>query len=56
MTKRVITAREDEPIDAVARKLDKFGISGVPVVDARGKLKGIVTSDDISKLVGGERK
>ena len=56
MTRQVITAREDEPIDAVARKLDKFGISGVPVVDARGRLRGIVTSDDISKLIGGGRK
>jgi CBS domain-containing protein len=40
----------------VARRLDKYGISGVPVVDARGELKGILTSDDLSKLLGGRKR
>ncbi|MEM2878049.1 MAG: homocysteine biosynthesis protein [Candidatus Hadarchaeales archaeon] len=52
MTSRVITAREDEPVDAVARKLETHNISGVPVVDSSGKLRGIVTTDDISRLFG----
>lgn len=51
MAHKVITATEDEPIDAVARILDKHKISGVPVVNAKGELKGILTSDDLSKLL-----
>ncbi|MEM2874727.1 MAG: CBS domain-containing protein, partial [Candidatus Hadarchaeales archaeon] len=52
MTSKVITAREDEPIDAVARRLETHNISGVPVVDTKERLKGILTTDDISKLFG----
>ena len=52
MTREVITTTEDEPIDVVARKLDKHRISGVPVVNAKGELKGILTSEDLSKLLG----
>lgn len=55
MTPKVLAANEDEPVDSVARKLEKYRISGVPVVDARGRLKGILTSEDLSKLVGGRR-
>ncbi|MFH1821465.1 MAG: homocysteine biosynthesis protein [Methanobacteriota archaeon] len=51
MTSKVITISEDEPIDLVARKLDKHGISGVPVVGPKGEIKGILTNDDISKLL-----
>jgi len=56
LTPKVITAREDEPIDEVARKLERHGISGVPVVDAEGQLKGILTTDDISMLVWRRRR
>jgi len=52
MTKKVITASENDPVDAVARKLEQHGISGVPVVDAKGLVSGIITSEDISKLIG----
>ena len=51
MTKKVVTAREDETIDSVVRKLEKHQISGVPVVDVHGKLRGIVTSTNLSKLI-----
>ena len=51
MAHKVITATEDEPIDAVARTLDRHKISGVPVLDAKGEVKGILTSDDLSKLL-----
>ena len=56
LTSKVITAAEDEPIDAVARKFETHGISGVPVVDTRGELRGILTSEDLSKLIGRRRK
>ncbi len=50
-TSNVVTSLEDEPIDSIARKLQKHNISGLPVVDSNGKLKGIVTSEDLSKLL-----
>lgn len=53
LTSKVITATEDEPVDAVARRLEKHKISGVPVINARGELRGVLTSQDISKLLGG---
>jgi len=56
LTSKVITARGDEPVDAVARKLEKHGISGVPVVNSLGGLEGILTSEDIAKLLGRRKK
>jgi CBS-domain-containing membrane protein len=47
MTKDVITVRPDATIDSLARLLVKHDISGVPVVDDKGKLKGIVTENDL---------
>lgn len=52
LTSKVVTAKENEPIDSVARKLQKHQISGVPVVNSGRELKGVLTSEDISKLVG----
>jgi uncharacterized protein (DUF39 family)/CBS domain-containing protein len=52
LTSKVITAAEDEPVDVVARRLEKYEISGVPVVNARGELKGILTTENLSKLLG----
>jgi len=56
LTSKVVTATEDEPIDVVARRLEKHEISGVPVVNARGELRGILTSGDLSKLLGRRRR
>jgi CBS domain-containing protein len=52
LTSDVITAREDETVDTVARRLERYRISGVPVVNASGELKGILTSEDLSRLLG----
>jgi CBS domain-containing protein len=52
MTREVVTARESEPVEVVIRRLEQHRISGVPVVDERGALVGIVTTDDISKALG----
>jgi len=54
MTRNVITAREEESIDIVARRLLKSNISGAPVLNAEGQLVGIVTTDDMTKLLRGE--
>jgi uncharacterized protein (DUF39 family)/CBS domain-containing protein len=55
MTKEVVTAREDEPVEVVMRRLEQYKISGVPVVDERGTLVGIITTDDISRAFGGRK-
>lgn len=52
MTKNVIIAREEEPVDVVARRIDKYDISGLPIVDKNNKVKGIITAEDISRLIG----
>jgi len=56
MTRRVVTARENEPVDSVARNLELHGISGVPVLNERGEVTGVLTSDDLSRLVGRKRQ
>jgi len=56
LTSKVIVASENEPIDAIARKLETHGISGVPVVSTGGELRGILTSEDLSKLIGRRRR
>ncbi len=51
ITKRVVTVTPDESIDGAARKLAQHHISALPVVDLNNKVLGIVTSEDISKLL-----
>lgn len=56
LTTNVITTTEDEPIDALARKLEKHQITGIPVVGRDKELRGIVTSEDLSRLLGRREK
>ncbi len=51
MTRRVITAMPDEPIESAARKMEQYNISALPVVDAKKRVLGLVTSEDLSKLL-----
>ncbi|HNR26692.1 MAG TPA: homocysteine biosynthesis protein, partial [Methanobacteriaceae archaeon] len=51
MTKKVIVAMEDEPVELIARRIDKYEISGVPIVDRDNLVKGMITAEDISRLV-----
>ena len=51
MTKKVIVAMEDEPVELIARRIDKYDISGVPIVDRDNLVKGMITAEDISRLV-----
>jgi uncharacterized protein (DUF39 family)/CBS domain-containing protein len=51
MTKKVITASPGDPVDVAARNLDINEVSAMPVIDNRRRVIGIVTSDDISKLM-----
>lgn len=51
MTKKVVVAMEDEPVEVIARRIDKHEISGVPIVDRANLVKGMITAEDISRLI-----
>jgi uncharacterized protein (DUF39 family)/CBS domain-containing protein len=50
MTKKVLSCAPNEPVDLAARRLDRNGVSAMPVVDTQMRVLGIITSDNISKL------
>ncbi len=56
MTRKVITADEEEPLELVIRKFERYNISALPVVDPEMRVIGMVTSDEISKLIGKRRR
>ena len=49
MTQKVIAARPDDPIRAVAELLLDHDISAVPVCDANGKLIGMLSEGDLMR-------
>jgi len=51
MTKDVKTCKSNETIESIASKMKKYDISSLPVVDDDYKLKGIITTDQISHLL-----
>lgn len=51
MTRKVITIHPEASVQEAAQLLDQFRISGIPVVDARGNLIGIITEADIISKV-----
>jgi CBS domain-containing protein len=52
VTRRVITAKPDEPLETASRDMAQHNISALPVIDNERKVLGIVTSEDVSKLLG----
>jgi len=54
MTRDVITALPQDPIDLAAKSMRKYNISSLPVVDDRGMIMGIITTDHISTLMAGD--
>ena len=52
ITRRVFTALPDETVEAASRRMAQHGISALPIVDSDGRVLGIVTSEDIAKLLG----
>ncbi len=50
----VVTVNEDMDQEAVSRVFTKSGLIAIPVVDAQGHVKGIVTVDDIVQVVSEE--
>jgi len=51
MTRNVVTTHPNEAVEVAARKMETHDISALPVVDENGKVLGIVTSEDLSKLL-----
>jgi magnesium transporter len=51
MQKDVVTALEEQDQESVSRLFSEHGLVAIPVVDSEGKMKGIVTVDDIVEVV-----
>jgi CBS domain-containing protein len=47
MTRDVITVKPDTTLEELARILIRYQITGAPVVDDNGNLKGLVTENDL---------
>ncbi len=52
MTRRVVTTKPNEPLETASKKMAQHSISALPVINDEGKVLGIVTSEDVSKLLG----
>ncbi|MGQ9691040.1 MAG: homocysteine biosynthesis protein [Thermoproteota archaeon] len=50
MTRNVIFAKPYETIDIVARRMEQYDITGLPVVDDDKHVIGLITSADLSRL------
>jgi CBS domain-containing protein len=48
MTREVVTARPDEPVLDVVRRLESYEISAMPVVDD-GRVRGIISGDLLAR-------
>jgi uncharacterized protein (DUF39 family) len=51
-THKVITAKPDEPLESASKRMAQHNISALPVIDSEHKVLGIITSEDVSKLLG----
>ena len=51
-TRNVITAKPDEPLEIASRRMAQHNISALPVINIEKKVLGIITSEDVSKLIG----
>jgi CBS domain-containing protein len=52
MTKTVLRASDDWNVNELARFLTDHGISGAPVVNADGRLVGVVSVTDVARATG----
>ncbi|WML44323.1 CBS domain-containing protein [Neobacillus sp. PS3-40] len=51
MIRSVITANESDSVEMILKKMAKYKIGGLPVVDAENQLKGIVTDGDVLRYL-----
>ena len=56
MTRAVVYVEKDSPMEAVADKLSRHLISGVPVVDSDKKVLGIISEKDFFAAMGGQKE
>jgi CBS domain-containing protein len=47
ITKKVITTRDDEPIEIASMKMRSHEISALPVLDYTNKVIGIITAEEL---------
>ncbi len=52
MTERVVTVPRSASLHEVTRRMRAFHVSGLPVVDGRGHVAGIVTETDVARVLG----
>jgi CBS-domain-containing membrane protein len=52
MTREVVTVRPDTPVAEVAAAMGRTGVSGVPVVDARRRVVGVISERDFLREMG----
>lgn len=55
MTRDVISVAPDTPLNEVAEIMGNRGISGLPVVDASGKVMGVISEKDFLTHMGAEK-
>lgn len=51
-SRNVITTKPDEPLEVASKRMAQHNISALPVIDIEKKVMGIVTAEDVSKLLG----
>ncbi len=51
-TRNVVTAKPEEPLEIASKRMAQHNISALPVVDIERKVLGIVTAEDVAKLLG----
>jgi uncharacterized protein (DUF39 family)/CBS domain-containing protein len=51
MTKRVITVSPEDPVELAASRLERHNISALPVIDSKKRVLGLISSEDLSRLI-----
>jgi len=51
-TRNVITAKPEEPLEIASKRMAQHNISALPVINIERKVLGIVTTEDVAKLLG----
>ena len=55
MTRNVVTSKLNEPIQQAAEKMEENKISALPIIDDQQKVIGMLTSEELTRLVGMHR-
>jgi CBS domain-containing protein len=54
MSSPVLTLRDDDGLLEALDKMSKHGVRRAPVVDRDGRLRGLISVDDLVQLLAGE--